>query len=192
MKTRFFNAIFLSVALCACEDESNNDSCEFEPETVLIGTKANVSLDESFELINEAGLTIRQVSGIKYVSAIGSDSIDYIIQTLNEKNYINAHGFGAVKGGSVYIHYLTGELCVLTHLWDMTPANQQDWTETIVELRLTEIPKNKSFNLQVAPITEKWWVKEFLKKESIEYAELNCYFEYGYVVADIRKHLLHF
>jgi hypothetical protein len=179
MKIRFFTAILLSVTLCACEDESGYDTCEFEPETVLIGTKANVTLGESFDIINDYGLTIRQVSGIKYVSAIGSDSIDYIIQQLNKKSYINAHGFGAVEGGSVYIHYLTGELCVLTHLWDMTLANQQDWVETIVKLRLTEVPKTKSFNLQVDPLTERWWIKQFLSNESTEYAELNCYFEYG-------------
>jgi hypothetical protein len=179
MTTRFFTAILLSFTLFACQDEPNTDTCEFEPETVLIGTKSEVSLQESFNLINDYGLTIRQVSGAKYVSALGSDSIDYVIQQLNKKSYINTHGFSAVKGGGVYVDYRTGELCVLTHLWDMTLEDQQDWSETIVQLRLTEIPESKSFNLQVAPLTEKWWIQEFLTKESIEYAELNCYFQYG-------------
>lgn len=180
MKTLAFASIFLLASLCACDsDHVPGSLSNFEPGTVLIGTKAQVKLEKSFELINNYSLPIRQVSGVKYISAIGADSIDYVIKQLNQKDYINTHAFGAVKGGSVYIHYLTGELTVVTLLWDMTPARQQDWKETIMNLRLTEISHNKSFNLQVAPGTEKQWVMEFKGHEDVEYAELNNYFEYG-------------
>jgi hypothetical protein len=115
--------------------------------------------------------------GHYYESSLAGDSIQYIVDYLNSKDYINTNGFRAIEGGSVYIHNQTGTLTVFCNLWDMTIENQEDWIETISILKLTERSSPRSFVLTVPIGEEKEWVTTFKNIDSIKWAEWNCYAE---------------
>jgi hypothetical protein len=137
----------------------------------------DASIEQSFDLINSYGLQIDAVMGHYYESSLAGDSIQYIVDYLNSKDYINTNGFRAIEGGSVCIHNQTGTLTVFCNLWDMTIENQEDWIETISILKLTERSSPRSFVLTVPIGEEKEWVTTFKNIDSIKWAEWNCYAE---------------
>lgn len=173
-------AIILHTICFGCKDETieNTEFCErFVGGDVAIGIDQDIKLEESFDLINAYDLYINHIDGICYESNLPSDSIDYVINYLNAKEYINKNGFKAVKNGSVFLHYQTGLITVCCRLWDMTQPNQQDWIKTKKILSLKEKPSVKSILLTVPVGQEKKWVMTFKGRSSISYAELNCIVE---------------
>ncbi len=124
-------------------------------------TYQRVSIERSFYLVNNYSLGIEMAVGLNYESGLPGDSIPYIVEYLNAKDYINSHGFAAVEGTSVYIHPQTRVLTLFVNLWDMTIERQQDWLETISVLRLTETQSPKIFVLIVPNGQEKELVTAF-------------------------------
>ena len=174
------NKYIIGVLFCmmafSCDDEADdNPFCErYEEGTLLIGMRDDVSVQQSFDLFNSYGLHIASMAVPYYESSLPGDSIQYVVQYLNSKEYINSNGFRAVEGGSVYLHYQTQALTVVCNFWNMTLENQQDWIETTSVLKLTEKPLPKSFVLTVPVGEEKKWVTTFKNAETIRWAELNC------------------
>jgi hypothetical protein len=169
------------IALClitfSCDDEPDDPFCDhYEKGKILIGIEDNVNIEQSFDLVNGYGFHVDAVFGHYYESSLHSDSITYIVDYLNSKNYINTNGFKAVEGASVYLHSQTGVLTVFCNLWDMTIENQEDWIETMSILKFTEQLGARAFVLTVPTGEEKEWVTTFKNLDNIRSADLNCYF----------------
>jgi len=163
----------------SCDDEADdNPFCErYEEGTLLIGMRDDVSVEQSFDLFNGFSFHIESLMGAVYESSLSGDSIHYVIEFLNSKDYINRNGFGAVEGGSVYLHYQTQVLTVVCGFWDMTIENQQDWIKTKSILKLTEKRSPTTFVLTVPVGEEKEWVTTFENRDIVRWVELNCYAE---------------
>jgi len=169
----------VSIVLCliafSCDEGSDDSLCRhYEEGTVLIGTNEDVSIEESFDLVNEYKLGIEAVFGHYYESSLPADSIQYVVEYLNSKDYINSRGFRAVEGGNVYLHHQTQALTVFCNLWDMTTERRQDWIETKSILKLTENPGTKSLLLIVPNGQEKEFVTAFEDLDQVKHASLNC------------------
>jgi hypothetical protein len=176
------NRYLIGIALCSlfstCKDEVNEEGRErYETGKVVIGIKEGVDIEESFDLVNQYGFIIDEASGNHYTSSLPSDSLDYVINYLNSKEYINHSGFKAVKEGSVYLQYQTKVLTVNCILWNMTIENQRDWIQTKSILKLTDKSNYRSMIFNVPGKQEKMWVLTFKHMEEIRYAELNCIME---------------
>lgn len=169
-------AMVLCLVIFSCDDERNDDSfCKrYEEGKIIIQMYQHVNIEQSFDLINSYGLSIEMAAGHYYESGLPGDSIPYIVEHLNSKDYINSHGFRAVEGSSVYLHPQTRALTLFCNLWDMTIARQQDWIETMSILRLTETPSPKIFVLIVPNGQEKELAKTFKDLDDVRYADPNC------------------
>ena len=168
-------AIVLCLVIFSCDESRDDSFCErYDEGKIIIEMYQDASIDRSFHRINNYGLYVQMVAGHYYESGLPGDSIHYIVEHLNSKDYINSHGFSAVQGTSVYLHPQTRALTLFCNLWDMTIARQQDWLETMTILRLTEIPSPKIFVLLVPVGREKEFVKTFEGLDEVRYANLNC------------------
>lgn len=178
MNSAYIIGIVLCVFCFSCNDETDNPFCEYYEEgTVLVGINDGLDSETLFDIVNQYNLTIDQVSADKYESGLPSDSLDYVVNYLNSKDYINNNGFSAVKGGSVYLHYQTNVLTVTCPLWNMTLENQQDWINTKSILKLTDESRSRSLILSVPIGQEIKWATTLNHTENIRYAELNCYLQ---------------
>ena len=119
----------------------------------------------------EKKVTIDQMSGFFNYSALPNDSLDYIINILKDKIYLNKRGF---NGGSAFIHAIENRIAVTQFLFEMNIEAQQDWLTTMNVLKLND-PENGSKNLviKVAPGTEKRWMQLFKLHRSVAWVELN-------------------
>jgi hypothetical protein len=152
-----------------------NSFCErYEEGRLLVGMKSG-SMERSFRLFNGFDFQIDEVSGNRYESSLPGDSIDYVIDYLNSKEYINTKGFGAVKDGSVYLNYQTKVLTIGCTLWGMTLENQRDWIETTSILKLTDTSDIRYFVLTIPVGEEIKWATTFKTFNSVRWAEPNCY-----------------
>ena len=167
--------VFCLIILSCDDGTTDNSFCHrYEEGRILVGMNENVSIEQSFDLANGYDLGVESVFGHYYESGLPGDSIQYVVDYLNSKDYINSHGFRAVEGGSVYLHHQTQVLTVLCNLWDMTTERQHDWIETKSILNLTERPGTKSLVLIVPNGQEKELVTAFEDLEDVKYAGLNC------------------
>lgn len=170
--------LVIGIISLSCSDENPADDgfCDrYEEAKLLVGLSEGADLENYFNTVNDSELSIDQVSGNYYVSGLPADSIDYVIEYLNSKSYINSHGFTAVKNGSVYLNFQTQALTVACNMWDMTPEAQRDWIETIDLLKLSDRSSTRSFVLTVPIGEEKKWATTFKSFDDVRYAELNCY-----------------
>jgi len=171
-----FVAIVLCLVIFSCDDETNDDSfCKLYSEgRMFVETNEDVSIEQSFDLANEYDLGVEAVYGHYYEAGLPGDSIRYVLEYLNSKDYINSHGFKAVEGGNVYLHPQTQALTIRCNLWDMTLERQQDWIETKSILKLTEEPGTKSLLLIVPNGQEKELVTTFTNLSNVRTADVNC------------------
>ena len=143
---------------------------------VMVGIKANVSINTVFAWIGSTGLRLYQANGFTYVSGLPADSLAYVKRTLMSKPYLNTRGFTA---GNEYVHAADHKIHVLDFLFDMTPANQADWLQTMKTLQLVDeggagCQGCKDIYLKVPAGSEKYWVDELAKHPAANWAELNC------------------
>jgi len=160
--------------LYSCDKEQNiiTDK-EFEKGTLLVGIKNNYEMQKIFELFNSNNLNIKQINGHIYNSTLPSDSIDFVINELNKKSYINNGTWKAVKNSSVYLHYNTMIITICCSLFNMNEKNQNDWIETTKELKLVEVSANKSLNIEVPIGKEMYWLEVLKPNPYIRWVDLN-------------------
>lgn len=140
-----------------------------------VGFKENASLKSSFYLVNKFGLEITQVWGFIYISDLPDDSIDYVINFLKTRQYLNNGTWIIVKNGNVFNHYSTGKIYVCCTMLNMTETNQTDWYNVVSILKLVEQPSVKVFYIKVPVGQEKAWRDKFRDQGIVKWAELNSW-----------------
>lgn len=138
---------------------------------LLVVMRERVSTKDTFDLFNKYNLGIETFDGI-YKSALGADQIDYIINTINSKPYINPNW--KLTRGAVFLHYQTKNLNVSVHFENLDRKNQTDWLSTINRLQLTEDNFSMSLKLNVPVRQEGKYIKILNKEPIIKAAEVNC------------------
>ena len=151
---------------------------EFVPGDLSIGIVDSVTINEAWELVNSFDLKITDAWGHKYLSNLPNDSIDYIINYLNKKPYINDGRWKAVKNGNVYIDRNFNKISVSCRLTDVLPEIQEDWLKVVEVLKLYEVPdKYQSIYLNVPVGYELLWKDTFENEKIIRWASPNYYSE---------------
>jgi hypothetical protein len=172
LKTILQTAI-LALVIIACNDEDNSpaDVREFVPGDLIIGIKSTASISSVFDLMNEKGVTIDQMSGFFNYSTLPNDSLDYINNVLKDKVYLNKRGF---SGGSGFISAVDNRLIVTELFFEMDIAAQQDWLATMDLLKLNDLGNDtKNLVIKVVPGTEEEWTQTFKAHPIVTWVELN-------------------
>ena len=163
----------LTLFIIGCNDEDNLpiDDREFVPGDVIIGIKSTTSINSVFDLMNEREVTIDQMSGFFNYSTLPNDSLDYIINELKDKIYLNKRGF---SGGSAFIHAIENRIIVTEFFFEMNMEAQQDWLTTMNILKLNDLGNDtKNLLIKVTPGTEKYWMQLFKIHPYVTWVELN-------------------
>lgn len=163
----------LSLLVVGCNDEENllsNDQ-DFVPGDLIIGIKSTTSINSVFDLMNEKGVTIDEMSGFFNYSTLPNDSLDYINNELKDKVYLNKRGF---NGGSAFISAIENRIIVTEFFFEMNTAAQQDWLTTMNVLKLNNLGNDtKNLVIKVTPGTEEYWIKIFKAHPDVTWVELN-------------------
>lgn len=172
---RWIILLIVNIAfIVACSDEHLSpisDEREFVPGYVIIGINADVTIERAFEIINQHDLSIDKMSGFFDYSTLPNDSLNYVINYLKDKPYLNKRGF---TGGSAFISKVDNRITVTEFLFEMDMSAQLDWLDTRAALELEDLGNDtQSMTVLVEEGTEKRWVSEFEKYPEIQWVELN-------------------
>jgi hypothetical protein len=163
----------LTLFIIACNDDDNLpvDDREFVPGDLIVGIKSTTPISSVFDLMNEKGATIDQMSGFFNYSTLPTDSLDYIINELKDKVYLNKRGF---NGGSAFIQETENRIIVTEFFFEMDIEAQQDWLTTMNILKLNDLGNDtKNLVIKVTPGTEKYWMRRFKMHPNVTWVELN-------------------
>ena len=163
--------IFLS---CSKEEDVNMDE-EFVPTDVLVKIKGTYTIDKVFDFINSFDHEVENISSQTYISALPSDSLQYVLDYLNAKPYTNDGITWFVTG---YLHYQTQEITIFPRFFEIKNSEyQKDWLESMKILKLKEQTDTETSGcivfFHVPEGKEKEWEKKFERYEFVEWAELN-------------------
>lgn len=164
--------LVLTLFVVACNDDNSPvDDRPFVAGDVIIGIKSTTSISSVFDLMNGKGVVIDQMSGFFNYSTLPTDSLDYIINELRDKIYLNKRGF---DGGSAFIHAIENRIVVTEFFFEMDLDAQQDWLTTMGLLELNDLGNDtKNVVIKVAPGTERDWIRLFKADPNVTWAELN-------------------
>jgi hypothetical protein len=168
-----FKIILAVIFFMGCKKNNSTDTAcrEFVKGDIIVGIDSTVQLEQLFGFVNPLNLYIDELMGYHYTTTISKDSIPYIKAILNSKPYINSRQFSA----SVRAHYQTQIVRNTTMLWDMTPANQQDYIQTLNTLFMTdELSTTKCMLLKVPVGQEQYWIDIFNSFSWVSWTEVNC------------------
>lgn len=166
-------ALLLSLLAMACEDDDVTKATEreFVPGDLVVGIKPDVPINEVFDLFNDNELAIDQMSGFFHYSTLANDSLNFVIQELKPKGYLNKRGF---NGGSAFISVTEDRITVTEFFFEMDPDSQQDWLVTEDKLNLQALGNDTRNVLIKVPVgTEQYWMGFLLEENSVTWVELN-------------------
>jgi len=170
----FLGLVLLLSALVSCQKNTAEpkEEAEFVPGELAIGTRETATVTQTCELLNSYNVSILSVSVPHYVSTLPLDSLKYVERILNTKPYINDGGWSA----KVLQNSQNNTLFTNLRLMNMSLANQQDWLDTMQQLRLQEQPQLYTSYLLKVPIgEEKKWLAELQQQSVVRWAEPNYY-----------------
>lgn len=167
---KIFKLTFVLVIFLSCKKE------KFEPTVVLIGFKKTVTTEKLFEFINFYNFDVEYINGKPYYSSLSPDSLNYIEDYLNTKNYTNDGQMWFING---HLDYSTNKIYIVPYLFEMHKlSNQTDWLKSIDNLKFKEKNSNGFIlKLFVPNGKEEEWVKTFRSLDFVEWSELNYYNE---------------
>ena len=183
MKNILLYLAILPVFFISCNTEENTEGeREFAPGELNIGIVETAGITEAWDLVNSFDLFITDAWGHKYLSNLPVDSMDYIVNYLNGRLYINDNfSWKAVKDGNVKIDKETNKISVSCRILNVTIKTQTEWLTDVKELELYEVPvATKVFYLEVPVDYELEWKAIFEHEEIIEWASPNYYYEIIY------------
>ncbi len=166
--------LLILVLFTSCNDRTVNPEIserEFVPGYVIIGIDSNVSIERVFELINEQHLHIDKMKGFFNFSNLPIDSLNYVIDYLKDKPYLNRPGF---TGGSASISESGNRIIVTEFLFEMDISAQSDWLNTIEILELEDLGNNnQNLTVLVEEGTENFWATKFATYPEVKWTDLN-------------------
>lgn len=176
----FFAFLLISNACSKTQDE--DDHLNFVPGEVLVKTRNHFKIDDVFEFINSLQHEVESIKGGVYGSELPTDSLDYVLRTLNEKSYTN-DGISLFTTG--YISQKTSRITLFPKFYRIKdPDNQFDWIETMITLDLKEQTDSDingyTILFHVKNGTEKEWEEKFEEYDFVAWSELNYIAEIGH------------
>ncbi len=168
---KFFMAISL-LMLGACVDPIDHDEPEYVPTDVLVGIRGDYPINRVFDFINLFDHDVENIHGLTFRSALGSDSLQYVISSLNAKPYvINTSG---------YLSHYTQVITVFPALVTIKDTlHQQLWLENMEQYKLRQSLEDSSLGctiyFHVPEGEEECWVDSFKTYDFVRWAQLNEY-----------------
>ncbi len=148
---------------------------EFVPEEVSVGIKNGINIIEIFNFINQFDHKVDNINSLTFKSDIPSDSLQYVLDFLNEKSYTNDGTNWFVTG---YLHHQTNQITIFPRLFGMDNVTyQNDWLISMEEMGLSEkhnIELNSAIiRFYVPKGKELDWKNRFENYNIVDWAELN-------------------
>ena len=146
---------------------------QYEARTVLVKTKRYFPINNVFDFINSLEHDVKEIRYGTFISNMPPDSLQYILDRLNEKPYTN-DGVWNVTG---YLHYATNQIYVFPYFFNIKNIDyQNDWLETMEEFQLVEDMSYEHSGYQikfkVREGTEKYWEARFREYDFVEWVQL--------------------
>jgi hypothetical protein len=113
MKTYRLILILLSITFISCEKNSDEN---YAPTDVFVKIKGYYTIDNVFKFINTFDHSVENIQSQVYTSRLPSDSLQYVLDYLNEKPYTNDGNAWFVNG---YLHYQTNSITIFPRLFNI-------------------------------------------------------------------------
>ena len=174
---------FIGFLSSCSKDDSNSETQKFVPGEVAVGIKSGTDISVIFNFINQFDLKVDKINSLSFTSDLPSDSLQFVLDKLNEKDYTNDGVTWFVTG---YLHYQTNEITIFPKLFDMDNIDyQDDWLASMEEFELNHkhnVELNSGIIRFKVPVGEESeWVNQFEGHDLVDWAELNY-------IADIELH----
>lgn len=175
MKNNLIILLLIGVLSSCSTDNMDEDVKKFIPGDVIVGIKSGTDVNQVFSFINEFDHNIKSIRALTFTSELPSDSLQYVLNTLNEKTYTNDGINWFVTG---YLHYQTNQITIFPKLFGMDNVDyQNDWLISMEEYELSE-KHNMELNSGIIHFLvpkgkELKWERRFENYEIVEWAELN-------------------
>ncbi|MBZ9629756.1 hypothetical protein LB465_03110 [Salegentibacter sp. LM13S] len=160
---------------CSKNVDSEIDNQEFVPQEVGVGIKSGTDIKEIFHFINKFDHKVDNINSLSFKSNLPSDSLQHVLDFLNEKTYTNDGLNWFVTG---YLHNQTNDITIFPRLFEMDKVEfQNDWLMSMEELELSEkhnIELNSGvIRFYVPKGKELVWKNRFEDYSIVEWSELN-------------------
>lgn len=161
--------------LSSCSKDDSMETQEFVPGEVLVGIKSGTDINDIFNFINLFDHQVDNVNSLTFTSDLSSDSLQYVLDFLNEKTYTNDGQNWLVTG---YLDDQTNQITIFPRLFGMDNIEyQNDWLSSMEELELNEKHKIESnsgiIHFYVPVGKELEWKTQFENNNIVDWAELN-------------------
>jgi hypothetical protein len=169
---------FFAFTSCTTPREVSPAKPKYAPTDVLVQTKKTFTIDKVFDFINSYDFEVESITNSFYTSSLPSDSLQYVLNYLNGKPYLNDGSNWTVDG---YLHYETQVIYVFPRIFNARDLkNQADWLATIKFLKLKEVTDHPVVGgsiifFHVPEKEERSWAEKFKKLSFVEWAEVNSY-----------------
>jgi hypothetical protein len=170
-KLRVTLILLISTLLVSSCHDTNSDYYEYEPGTVLMAFKAETSLRDAVNFLNERVVGYQDFQTIYSISSLPADSLEFVRTKLATKPYL-MNGAGAARisyDGSIWVNQVFIK-------WDLASLN--DWVNTCDELKLKYTTDtavlSATVTLKVKPGTENTWVIRATQDSRVIWAQLRC------------------
>ncbi len=155
----------------SCKKDKAIPEEQYVPGDLSIGITSNADLRSVFDTLNVLDLKIATMHGFFYNVDLPADSLNSLLAFLDTKNYINT-GTGWKASG--YYYEPENTIRVLCSYFDMTPANQFDFLNTVSSLNLIDKHEDNKYMFIKVPVgSERYWLNELKKYPFIKWTELN-------------------
>jgi len=175
MKEIIISLLFIGVLSSCNNNDAVLDTREFVPGEISVGIKSGTSIKETFNFINLFDHRVDNINSLSFTSDLPSDSLQYILNFLNEKKYTNDGKNWFVSG---HLHHKTKQITISPRLFDIDNLDyQNDWIASMQKLKLKEdynIELNSGiirFNVPIG--LELGWKNIFEKHKITDWVELN-------------------
>jgi hypothetical protein len=171
LKLSATSILLISTLLLSSCSDSNDDYYEYEPGTVFMAFKAETSLRDAVNFLNERVVAYQDFQTIYSISSLPADSLEFVRTKLAIKPYL-MNGASAVwisYDGSIWVNQVFIK-------WDLESLN--DWVNTCDELKLKYTTDtavlSATLTLKVKPGTENTWVIRATQDSRVRWAQLKC------------------
>jgi hypothetical protein len=175
MKNNLIVLLLIGILSSCSTDNTEEDIKEFIPGEVIVGIKSGTDINRLFDFVNQFDHKVKNIRALTFTSDLPSDSLQYVLRTLNEKTYTNDGINWSVTG---YLHYQTYQITIFPKLFGMDNVDfQNDWLRSMEEF---ELSTKHNINVNTGIIhfylpkgREIEWENRFKNYDIVEWAELN-------------------
>jgi hypothetical protein len=173
--------IIILIVSSSCQQDdyeySNDTRPTYSPGSVLVTAKKHYPIDSVFKFINSFNHRVHSINRPTHVSGISLDSLNYVLDNLQSKPYINEHSAYLNKR----VTEMKNKMALAIRLSNMNNTSfQTDWLKTKNELKLSvdTAASISGFMIEfIVPVgEEEEWVHKFSEYDIVDHATLNWLF----------------